>query len=76
MDSAVLAEFGERVRAARDVRGWTQEQLGERTGLTRVQISRIEHGAREIRLTTLLRLLAALAIPSTELLEGLHSQNP
>jgi transcriptional regulator with XRE-family HTH domain len=67
-----LQRFGERVRKARHERGWTQEDLAHRTGLATVQISRIERGVREIRLTTLLRLLAALEVSPAELLEGLY----
>lgn len=40
--------IGRNVRAARLARGWTQERLAEETGLASVQISRIEHGIREI----------------------------
>jgi transcriptional regulator with XRE-family HTH domain len=68
---AAIERFGANVRAARLARGWTQEELAEQTGLAAVQISRIERGAREIRLTTLLRLLAALDVPPAELLDGL-----
>jgi DNA-binding Xre family transcriptional regulator len=64
--------FGENVRAARHARGWTQEELAHRTGLTSVQVSRIERGAREIRLTTLLRLLSALEASPDELLDGVQ----
>jgi transcriptional regulator with XRE-family HTH domain len=68
---AVLKRFGQNVRAARLERGWTQEDLSERTGLAVVQVSRVERGVREIRLTTLLRLLSALDVPSDRLLDGL-----
>lgn len=64
--------FGENVRAARHARGWTQEELAHRTGLTSVQVSRIERGVREIRLTTLLRLLSALDAAPDELLDGVR----
>jgi transcriptional regulator with XRE-family HTH domain len=67
----VLARFGENVRAARRARGWTQEELAHRTGLATVQVSRIERGRREVRLTTLLRLLAAFDASPDELLDGL-----
>lgn len=53
-------------------RGWTQEELAERSGLTPVQISRVERGTREIRLTTLVRLIAALEAAPERLLEGLY----
>lgn len=71
MDRAV-ERFGENVRAARKARGWTQEDLAHESGLATVQVSRIERGVREIRLTTLLRLLAALEERPDTLLEGLY----
>lgn len=64
--------FGENVRAARKARGWTQEELAEKTGLAAVQVSRIERGVREVRITTLLRLLKALDLPPDALLRGLY----
>lgn len=71
MDEAV-EQFGKKVRAARQARNWTQEDLAERAGLAPVQISRIERGAREVRLTTLLRLLSALKTSPGQLLDGLY----
>jgi transcriptional regulator with XRE-family HTH domain len=70
MDDAIR-QFGENVRRARHERGWTQEDLSAKTGLAVVQISRIERGKREIRLTTLIRLLAAFDLPPEALLHGL-----
>lgn len=71
MDHAVK-RFGENVRAARKAKGWTQEDLAHATGIATVQVSRIERGVREIRLTTFLRLLAALDIEPNRLLDGLR----
>lgn len=71
----VLQRFGANVRAARDARGWTQEDLSGRSGLAVVQVSRIERGKREIRLTTLLRLADAFDMRPDELLEGLYGQS-
>ncbi len=68
---SAIEQFGANVRAARLKRGWTQEDLAEATGLASVQISRIERGAREIRLTTLLRLLTALEVKPEVLLRRL-----
>ena len=67
-----LEQFGANVRAARLAHGWTQEDLAHETGLASVQVSRIERGKREIRLTTLLRLLRALDVPPEKLLDGLR----
>lgn len=70
MDQAVR-RFGENVRTVRKAKGWTQEELGHESGLAPVQVSRIERGVREVRLTTLVRLLAALEVPPDRLLDGL-----
>lgn len=71
MDPSVQ-RFGQNVRAARLARGWTQEDLSHASGLAVVQVSRIERGVREIRLTTLLRLVAALELRPDELLATLY----
>ncbi len=67
-----VERFGENVRAARHARSWTQEDLSAATGLAVVQISRIERGKREVRLTTLTRLLAALEVDPETLLHGVY----
>jgi transcriptional regulator with XRE-family HTH domain len=74
MDDAIQ-QFGENVRRARHERGWTQEDLSARTGLAVVQISRIERGKREIRLTTLIRLLDAFDVTPEALLHSLLASN-
>jgi transcriptional regulator with XRE-family HTH domain len=71
MDQAVK-RFGANVRAARKAKGWTQEELAHESGLAPVQVSRIERGVREIRLTTLVRLIAALETSPSKLMHGLH----
>lgn len=68
---ATLVRVGQNVRAARLARGWTQEELAYRSGLASVQISRIERGKREVRITTLLRLVQGLDVTAGELLDGL-----
>jgi transcriptional regulator with XRE-family HTH domain len=40
------AAFGARLRSAREVRGWTQEELGERSGYSGQHISAIETGRK------------------------------
>lgn len=67
-----VQRFGQNVRAARLARGWTQEDLSHASGLAVVQVSRVERGVREIRLTTLLRLLTALELRADDLLGGLY----
>jgi len=67
-----VARLGKNVRALRLDRGWTQEDLAHEAGLAPVQVSRIERGAREIRITTLLRLIDALRTTPDRILEGLY----
>jgi transcriptional regulator with XRE-family HTH domain len=66
-----VEQFGRNLRAVREEKGWTQEELAEKAGLASVQISRVERGVREVRLTTLLRLTAALETTPARLFDGL-----
>lgn len=66
-----LKQFGANVRAAREAKGWTQEVLAQEAGLATVQISRIERGVREIRLTTLIKLRSSLGVSADALLAGI-----
>jgi transcriptional regulator with XRE-family HTH domain len=71
-DQALIDRFGRNLRRARLERGWSQAQLARESGLDVTEISRIERGSREVRLTTLMRLLVdALGAPPHELLSGL-----
>ncbi|MFI0257950.1 helix-turn-helix domain-containing protein [Streptomyces sp. NPDC017056] len=45
-DRSPEARFGDRLRTLRDVRGWTQEELGQRMGYSGTHISAIETGRR------------------------------
>jgi transcriptional regulator with XRE-family HTH domain len=72
MKDDAVAKFGAKVRSARQARGWTQEELADRAVLAPVQISRIERGVREVRLTTLLRLISALRTKPDRLLDDLY----
>lgn len=65
-----LRRFGDNLRKARKQRGWTQEDLADASDLASVQVSRIERGVREIRLTTLVRLTEALKVTADDLLRG------
>ena len=59
-------EVGEAIKKARQQQNLTQEQLGQRIGVKKAQISRLEHG-RCMTLTTLSRVFRALGIPSGSL---------
>lgn len=64
--------LGQNVRTARIAKEWTQEDLAHESGLAVVQVSRVERGVREVRLSTLLKLVRALGVRPDELLDGLY----
>lgn len=53
---------GETIRKARQEQHLTQEELGERIGVQRAQISRLEKGKSVITLPTMSRVFKALGI--------------
>src|SRR5579859_8159171 len=62
--------FGQLVRSYREQRGWTQEELAERWGHTRVYVSQIERGKRKLdSMTQVMRLADILDIPQEKLEE-------
>ncbi|MDO4756804.1 MAG: helix-turn-helix transcriptional regulator [Parabacteroides sp.] len=62
--------IGEAIRKARIAKNLTQEQLGERIGVQRSQISRLEKG-KSISFFSLLRVFKAMDIPLTLDMEGI-----
>jgi len=65
-----LVTLGLRIRHFRSERGLTLDQLGDQVGLAGSQLSLIENGRREPKLSTLQDVATALAVPVTELLSG------
>ena len=49
-----------KIRTARVVRGWTQEELGERCGISKRTISTLEAGSVSVQLGFMLKVLWAL----------------
>ncbi|MGF1647743.1 MAG: helix-turn-helix domain-containing protein [Kineosporiaceae bacterium] len=60
--------IGKRVRHLRRAKGWTLAQLGEATSMSPGQLSLIENGRREPKLSQLQRLATALGATATALL--------
>jgi transcriptional regulator with XRE-family HTH domain len=58
---------GRRVRAARTDRGWTLDQLAERSGVSRRMIVNVEAGTSNASIATLLRLATALHVSLADL---------
>lgn len=61
-------QFAANLRRERVASGLSQEQLSARSGLHATEISRLERGAREPRLGTIVRLARGLDVTAAELL--------
>lgn len=60
--------FSERLKEARKLRGWNQEELGEKAGMPATTIAHFEAGARRPSFESLRRLAVALEITTDFLL--------
>ena len=56
--------IGEAIKQARQAKNLTQEELGERIGVQKAQISRLEKG-KNITISSLKRLFEAMEVPHT-----------
>ncbi|MFF1916157.1 helix-turn-helix domain-containing protein [Streptomyces sp. NPDC058239] len=63
-----LADVGDRIRAERHARGWTQDQLGRRSGLSRKAIEHMEHGRTSMPLLGLADVCRGLGVTLSALL--------
>jgi transcriptional regulator with XRE-family HTH domain len=63
--------IGDRIRVLREAREWTQEELGQRLGVTRAAVSQWERGeTKNIKNLTFLKLVAELGTTYEYLLFG------
>jgi transcriptional regulator with XRE-family HTH domain len=69
-DRAIARALGEELRRAREASGWTRAQLVARlpSGIGDRTLVAYEHGARQLTVTRLVELAAALGITAPELL--------
>lgn len=58
---------GEAIKKARQAQNLTQEQLGERIGVQKAQISKLEKGKSVITLPTISRVFRALGVTTAAL---------
>jgi transcriptional regulator with XRE-family HTH domain len=63
-------QFGRNLRGRRLAAGWSQQEFSDRCELHPTEISRLENGHRNPRLSTIVKLADALGIASSELLAG------
>jgi XRE family transcriptional regulator, fatty acid utilization regulator len=64
-----VGNLGKNLRAAREQLGLTQEQVAERSGVQAGEVSRIERGKRDPKVTTLERLAKAVEVKPGRLLD-------
>jgi transcriptional regulator with XRE-family HTH domain len=69
--AGVQTRFGESLRARRRAAGLSQERLASESGLHRTEISLLERGTRDPRLSTIERLARALGTDAAELVTGI-----
>lgn len=64
MTQAVVVNelIGERIRQQRTARGWTLDELADRSGVSRRMVINIEHGEGNPSIATLLRISDALGV--------------
>jgi transcriptional regulator with XRE-family HTH domain len=60
MKSTILKRFGSEVKRLRKIKGWSQEELGERAKLHRTYIGSIERSERNVSLLNIERIAKAL----------------
>lgn len=64
-----MAGFGSNLRAARERLGLTQEEVAQRSGVHSTEVSRIEAGKRDPKVSTLKRLAKAVEVKPGRLLD-------
>jgi transcriptional regulator with XRE-family HTH domain len=69
--AAFLADFGDRVRVARESLGLSQIALSELADMHRVTIGRIERGQHEVGVSVIPRLARALGVEPGDLVPPL-----
>lgn len=65
-----LAAFGAGLRAARQARAWSQEELAERAGMHRTFVGAVERGGAGMNLNKLPALARVLGVEPGELVPG------
>ena len=68
-DKAYLKRFGERVRALRKAKGFSQEDFALEVGLDRTYMGGVERGERNLALLNIRKIAAGLHISVSYLLD-------
>ena len=64
-----MERFAKKLKALRHARGWTQEELAQKSGINRGYLARLETGYHDPTLTTVQILARALRVKIARLVE-------
>lgn len=67
--------FGEKLRALRDQKGWTQEQIASKLGTSKQVISRYENNQRSPKLSIAIKYAEILGVPSNYFTDNENSNS-
>jgi transcriptional regulator with XRE-family HTH domain len=74
-EAKLLKTFGRSVRSLRKQRGLSQEDLAEKSGISRNYVSDIERGVRNPGLLVMVALAKALRVSLRELVEEIEPKS-
>ena len=69
MFQEIYIRIGFNLMKQRRLKGWTQEQLAEKSGVSRTRISKIENGKENFNIESLFLIAQSLEIDFIELLK-------
>lgn len=75
MDNTFRKLIGDKIKAIRKEKGLTQEKLADRAQLTYQYIGAVERGTRNISMDSLERIISALDVDFSQLLNQRNSAN-
>jgi transcriptional regulator with XRE-family HTH domain len=67
----LLARLGDRIRALRGRKGWTQAEMAEKVGLDRSFLADVERGKRNISILNLALIAEGLGVTLSQMLSRL-----
>ncbi len=68
-EQEIINNIGNKIRALRTKQGLSQFQLNVDADLSKNQIGRIERGERNVKITTLYKIVKALGVDISEILK-------
>lgn len=71
MKADLLARLGDRIRALRGRKGWTQAEMAEKVGLDRSFLADVERGKRNISILNLALIAEGLGVTLAQMFSRL-----